>query len=417
MERFLLPAGLKVADAALVLLTLYGLGRAWRTRQRLVFPLLVPMWLILVASLCATLVGMAPLESFMAIVQEIYLFTWFIVLANTLGIVSVSERDRLMKIWSVVALAEATTTMMGMLRIGPSMFYTLPFGEMTISTTFSRGIGTYANANAAAIYLSVSFFVLLATSWPIWIRCVLGLWIFGGMFATGSIGGLLSTLIGLGVLVMVLSIIQNRRTVILWGAILGMGVGLIAVILPLMSLLSSLLSNVVPGTSDHLLALTVGRSSRSLAGRLEILGYGWQFYRLHPLGTGPNVYFSLRGSLHNDYTAFLFERGPLGLVGWLWLVGAALLVPLQIARQLMDRHQRWQVLALDAGLLACFINAFSHEVSHMRQVWVLMVFLFAACYTYLTRPASPCASLEPNQERNWNGPEQAEPGRVAKPTA
>ena len=51
LEWLMLPFGLKVADLALVLVTLYGLAKAWLTNQRLVFPLLLPMWLILLSSL------------------------------------------------------------------------------------------------------------------------------------------------------------------------------------------------------------------------------------------------------------------------------------------------------------------------------------------------------------------------------
>jgi hypothetical protein len=385
IEGMRFPFNLKPSDLALVLLTLYGLAKALQMRQRLAFPLLPPMWLILISSLVATLVGLARLDSIVAIVQEIYLFTWFILLTNVLKTFPPSDLDRLMKIWSVIACVEAVTTVMGMLRIGPGMFYTRPDRDLRITTDFVRAVGTFDNSNAAAMYLSVSFFALLATSWPFWLRSVLGLWIFAGLFSTGSNGALMSTLVGLMALVLIHSSTKNRRETLLWGAFVGIGAGIVAAILLLSGVSPSLLSEFGFDTRDPLFFQTVGRFSHSLESRLAIIGWASQFYYYHPLGMGPNSYSTIAGSLHNDYAAFLFERGPLGLIGWLWLMGATLLTSLQVARNLLNNYHRWQMLALGAGFLACTVNALSHEISHMRQVWVLMVFLFALGYAYLAQ--------------------------------
>jgi hypothetical protein len=385
IERMLIPFNLKPADLMLVLLMGYGLLKAWQARQQLVFPLLLPIWLILVSSLIATLVGFVRFENLIATVQEIYLFTWFIALVNLLRTLALTDLDRLMKIWSLVACLEATTTFMGMLRIGPSMFYTKPsYDEMQATTDLVRGVGTFVNSNAAAVYLSVSFFVLLATSWPLWLRSGLGIWIFAGLFGTGSNGALLSTLIGLMVAVMVHSIINNRRNILLWGSLIGMGLGTVAVVLLLFGVSSSLLSRFRFDISNDLLFQTVGRFSHSLKSRLTIAQWAWRIYSQNPWGIGPNSFSTLAGSLHNDYAAFLFERGPLGLIGWVWMIGATLVMSLRTAIKLIDRFQSWQVLALGAGFLACAINAFTHEISHMRQVWLLMVFLFALGYALLS---------------------------------
>jgi hypothetical protein len=383
----MLPFGLTIADVVLVLLTLYSLGRAWHTRQRLDFPLLLPMWLILFSSSVATLVGFAHPNSIVAIAQEIYIFAWFIALTNILKTLPLSDLDRLMKVWSVVACLEAVTTVMGMLRIGPSMFYTKPHRDPGTTAEFVRAVGTYVNSNAAAVYLSVSFFVVLATSWPAWLRFVLAAWLFAGMFGTGSNGALLSTFGSLVALAVIHSTVRKRRDIRLLGAIIGIGTGIVAAVVLILGLAPSLLSGFGLDTSAPALFQTLGRISHSLMSRFDIIGWAWETYIRHPLGTGPNSFALLGGSLHNDYAAFWFERGPLGIIGWLWTIGAALLMSLQVANQLINRHQRWQVLALGAGFLACAMNAFSHEVSHMRQVWMLLVFLFALCYARLAQQA------------------------------
>ncbi len=394
LERIMLPFSLKVADMALVLLTLHGLVRAWRTHQRLVVPLLLPIWLILLSSAFATMVGFAHPDSVLAIVQEVYLFTWFIVLANVLKGLPSSSLDRLMKIWSVIALAEATATVMGMLRIGPSLFYTSFFtdspDEVRIISAggLTRAVGTYVNPNAVAAYLSTSFFVLLATCWPVWLRSVFGMWLLAGMAATGSMGASVSTIGGLAILVVAYSVIKNRQAALSWGVVVGMGLGALFVVLLILDFGPSLLSAIGLDTSSGLLALTVGRLPHSVGGRLARAENSWPIYNLHPWGTGPAGLASLGLSLHNDYLAFLFERGPAGLVGWLWLVGTVLLVPLRVACRLADRHHCWQAWALGAGFLAAAMNAFSHEVSHFRHVWLLMAFLFAVSYIRSVRPTT-----------------------------
>lgn len=383
IEQMRFPFNFKPSDLTLVLLTLYGLLKSWQTHQRLDFPLLLPLWLILFSSSVATLIGFAHLDSIIAIVQEIYIFVWFIILTNVLRTFPLSDLDRLMKTWSVIACLESVTTLMGMLRIGPSMFYRSGYEQAT--TEFIRATGTYDNSNSVAVYISVSFFVLLATSWPIWLRSMLGVWLLAGMFGTGSNGALLSTFGSLVLLILVYSNLQNRRDVKLLVAVTGIGAGIVIAVLFMLGFSSSLLSEFALGTSEPLLVQTLGRLSHSATSRFDILAWAWETYRRHPWGTGPNSFGS---GLHNDYAAFLFERGPLGIIAWLWMIVATLLRPLQVSNQLVNGHQRWQVLVLGAGFLACAVNAFSHEVSHMRQVWLLMVFLFTLSYIHLTRQAA-----------------------------
>ncbi len=419
IERMRFTFNLKPSDGALVLLALYGLVRAWKTHQRLDFPLLLPMWVILFSSLVATLVGFAHSNSIIAIVQEIYIFFWFIVLTNVLKALSLSDLDRLMKVWSVIACVEAATTLMGMLRIGPSMFYTGANYDPEVTTGFIRAVGTYENSNAAGVYLSISFFVLLATSWPTWLRLGLGVWLYAGMFGTGSNGAMVSTLVGFLILVVVHAITKSRRENLLWIAVISLAT---AIGSAASSLIIGLLSSLLPGAGyaarGEMLFNTLGRLSHSLARRLDIMSWAWETYSRHPWGTGPDSFAALAGSLHNDYAAFWFERGPLGLIGWLWLVGATLLTSLYTATRLGDRRQRWQVLMLGAGFLASVINAFSHEVSHMRQLWLLMAFLFALSSACLAQQHT-CSISNAGAEgkRNWHGFDQGAPGNETRPAA
>jgi hypothetical protein len=379
LERISLPLSLKVVDFALVFIIAYGLHRFFTEKQRFRVPLAFPAWLILVTSMVATLTGLISTDSIIAMVQEIYLFVWFVVLVNLLISLPPTNFDNLLKIWSVVAVLEATTVIMGMFKFGPALFYTSPeTGHILSSGLINRGFGTFVNPNAAGAYLSISFFVLLATSWKNWLRAILGLYLLTGILATASIGAITTSLIAFVVLIIANSILNKGRMTLLVG-------GLLLIIVATFTILIILIdpSQIIPPIASSqeltgLLNLTIGRLAHSISARTDILNTILPIYSNYPLGMGPNTSALFIKTLHNDYLAFLFERGPLGLLGWLWLVIATLMLPLRKMNKKLDPIQWWQTLALWAGFLASTLNAFTHEVSHFRQFWMPLSFLYAA---------------------------------------
>jgi hypothetical protein len=373
IERFEFFTGIRVVDFVLIPLVGYGILAAWLANQYIYLPLAWPMGLILIASLIATMGGVSYESGLMAILQEIYLFVWFIVITNFLILFSTTGVDTLTKVWTVVALIEATTTLMGMLQIGPSIFYTEPIGGYVISSSgVNRGLGTFVNPNATAAYLSISFFVLLATSWPKLLKAILGVWMFLGIFATGSMGATVSTVGGFLVLIFTFAFMCNPQTAKFWIGTLLIFVS-IAIFIGLIfgPALLKFLENIAEA---QWLVLTVGRLPASVMSRVILMQNCWGLYKHSPFGVGPSTC-----DLHNDYVAFLFERGPFGLIGWLWLIGTGLWTSWKTAWVQKKLLYRWQVLALGAAFLSIMVNSFSHEVFHFRQVWMLMAFLFASC--------------------------------------
>jgi hypothetical protein len=169
----------------------------------------------------------------------------------------------------------------------------------------------------------------------------------------------------------------------------GIGVGILGAVASVLGLGSVPSTGFPVGKDVALFTLTAGRFSRSLATRFALIRKAWFVYILRPWGTGPNSSVSYLATLHNDYVAFLFERGPLGAIGWLWIVGATLWAPLRTAFLNSERRRRWRLLALCAAFLACAMNAFAHEISHFRQVWALMAFVFATVYASLAQEDRP----------------------------
>lgn len=387
VQRFMLPFGLSLADVALILLVIVSLEYFWRVRQPLHFPLAGPIWLIMVASIGATMMGLQHFDSLVAIAQEVYLFIAFLVLVNLWSRLPSADMNRLMKIWCVIAALEALLALAAMFRIGPSILYVKPTQDASADYEIVRAIGVHANANAAAVYLSVAYFVALATRWPVWRRLIVAGTIYAGIFATGSNGALLSTAIATVILLITTSVLNGHRRGFLWGGLICTAIALLLMFYYALQTFVDFNASRVLAARNPYLFQTLGRFAHSLSNRIHLMGWGWEVFRDYPLGIGPNAFSTIRGSLHNDYIAFLFERGPLGFLGWLWLILETLVRPLAGLR-VAGKVERWQILVLAAGFLACMLNAMSHEVSHMRQVWFLMALLFALSYSVVERHRS-----------------------------
>jgi O-antigen ligase len=373
-ERFVGPASLRVVDGIVALLCVVTAVIFWRSRRRLVVPLVWPMWLILLSSLVATILGVAYVTNVTAVIQEIYLWLFLIVMTNLLLLHNPQERDRLLTIWVVVACIIALTTLMGMLHIGPAMFYEIPYRDRYPFEGLDRGVGTYINPNAAAAYLSTSFFIAIGAPIPLGWRVLTGIWIFAGMYGTGSNGAMGTTLLALVLLLAVFSMMRRRRAVLGWVGVLAGGT---AVSLPLLDRLPAFLPTnnlAINGLFDT----SVRRVARAVTVRRQLWKAGWHEFQKRPWGIGPNSASEIQASLHNDYLAFLFERGPVGVLGWLLLLLEPLVYVVRAAGKAQaDKQRQWQILALGAGFVANAMNAAVHELSHTRPLWLLMAFIFA----------------------------------------
>jgi hypothetical protein len=131
---------------------------------------------------------------------------------------------------------------------------------------------------------------------------------------------------------------------------------------------------------------------------------GWRILEVYPLGIGPSVSRTLIDiGLHSDYVAFLVERGPLGIIGLALFIGEAILWLALAHRLSPDPDQRWVTGALFAGLLSILAFATSHEVTHGRSVWMLLIVIFTH-YTLLIPALAPrvkklAASVQANLGR------------------
>jgi len=389
IERIIGPASLRPVDGVLVLLTGYALLKLWRTRQRVVCPLWAPALFILAASLFATALS-GPFfgtlgANLITIIQEVYLYLWFIALVNLWKEESWHTLNRLIKMWVAVAVVEAGLVLLGMLHWGPAFLYTIPYRTQHTFEGFGRGLGTYINPNAAGSFLSISFFVTLGAPVRWWLRVILAGWLFLGMYATGSNGAMGSSAAVLMLLVFVYSIQRRRQRLLLWVGLAAWGGALLA-LAGLYLLDAPLLSSSPWLAREGIFGTSLGRAYYAALRRFALADWALVYFTMFPWGVGPNTFGELMASLHNDYLAFLFERGPVGFFSWVLLAVQPMLTGFRASlRVSVDPGRQWQMLALAGGFLASAANMVLHELSHTRALWLLMALIFAQAYLAANR--------------------------------
>jgi O-antigen ligase len=218
-------------------------------------------------------------------------------------------------------------------------------------------------------------------------------WIFLGIYATGSNGSLIGAAAGLAFYLLYRAAAQqDRRTARLWVSVSAI---LAAAGLALPMVFLSLISASRRRGGSALMRTTVWRLAGGIEKRLAVYGAGWNLFRENVLGIGPNSSAALvGGGLHNDYLAFLVERGVLGLAGLLLLIALVLACVMASVRLAQgDRARQIQTIALGGGFVANFVDAAAHEITHSRSLWLLTAMIFAQYYL-LRRRASRVSRVE-----------------------
>jgi O-antigen ligase len=244
-----------------------------------------------------------------------------------------------------------------------------------------RAALTFGNPNLAASYFALSLFLVIATRRPVrsGLRTVSLVVLFLALLLTGSNAGILGVVVGATFLAG--RLLWERR---------GGAAATVAMLVPTLALAlwASLggpqaLQQQAHRSASTLVRDSIGRSQQGANERNVLLDEETALLRTGPvLGRGPG---STKASLaaqgfgyvkeaHNDYLATLIERGLLGGIGLLLLIGGVVLRsgPLQL-RRLDPRYA--SVIPVPAALLAALVVvaviAFSHEVLHFRHVWAL----------------------------------------------
>ncbi|ADJ29592.1 O-antigen ligase family protein [Nitrosococcus watsonii] len=339
------------------LFLLYGVLGRRKPQIRLLFP----FTLLVLASLIAMFNSPVLKINILTLVQDIYLFGFFLLLYNLLD----SERDMrlLLRIWLLVASLEGGLALANMY----GSFWIVPTADPT------RANGTFANSNMLASYLGVAFFLNFQRYFDssLLSRMLSGFLIFGGMFATKSMSAMLGFLLGM-MLIMVgywwRGSGQQRLK-------LGVGVFMLAAVITVSMPMIMQTENLFE------------RAPKSSEGRLKIWQAGYESFLAHPMGIGAGAFKYIghgpynaeggRSELHSDYMGALVERGILGLLAHLIFLGTIISMALYCLKQAQTEREFFWGIGVGAVVLYILIDSVTHEVMHDRHVWVIFAIIAA----------------------------------------
>jgi hypothetical protein len=365
----------------LTVLAIVSVG-AWSVRNAVPVraPYLVGAGLLIVGGAVAGMVGPLPGAALLALVQDVVLVLWCAAVAT------LADRGRRLQLlasaWAYGAVASAAILLMGVL------------GHVSVITGVveregNRVMFTFGDPNYAGLYWVMSLFLVYATGRPHRrsVRVVGYALLLTALALSESNGGVVALGVGLAA---VFVIIQTRRRGALGGIAAALSVltivGALTVFVPF-----SAVQTWARDSGQPLLVNSVGRSDSSSAQRSLLIQESTALYQADGWqGSGPastkdlltNRGYPYAKEAHDDYLAALTERGPIGLLGLLVVIAAAVARARVVARTAARADElKSSPLPHPAGLVAALLAAAVaggyYEVMHFRFVWAALALVAA----------------------------------------
>lgn len=369
------------SDGVIILFIALAAASFWRSRVRLRLPLTAGFVMALLGGSVAATQSIAPRASVSALVQDVYLFVWFLLAVNLIAHTPERFVRRVAVAWTLVGGVVATFTWIVGVRCPESI--PVVFGHRA-ATKFCRVSGTLFDENLAGYFLVIGLFVAWAAPWPrgrfgkaVWtVPFVLGI------HATGSITALIVLIAGV-VATAAVSFVSRRQAAAA-ATILVLALAVIAVA-ALPPDFERDPSGVLQTIGDEgAFEGSLGRSDRAFSGRAERWREALQFFGGNLLvGIGPaSTYQALfaqdvpiAGELHNDYVAGFLERGIVGGLGVVLLFGAAAAWAMRVAIDDGLRRHGWRPSAFAGAMIAVLLTAITLETLHFRHQWLLFALM------------------------------------------
>ena len=361
---------------------LFSFGLLLLAGRRIKTPMLVAVMIIALGSVIATFSAPSMGKAALAVAQDFYLFSWFLLIVNALQ----SERDlRAMRVaWMWAGVAVSVWALLQVLLHSGSL-------SGLLGARGLRPAGTMYNSNMLADYLVISLFVAmsLVNELPRWVAFSACGVLLLALVATKSNGGMISLGVGLAVWLLVKAIASRLP--------LRPVIAVVAVIAGLAGFAWWLNVEFKVGDAQfeairrHTFA---GRMEHSAESRGRIRETLERTYARSPLGIGPGNSGALTVSIaererrdsyqskeaHSDYLAYAIERGPLGLAGLLVMtfMGFAHVVgywqhsPPSGARA--QRAALWTA-SMAAALTSSAVHSTVIEKLHFRHFWLFLALI------------------------------------------
>jgi lipopolysaccharide/colanic/teichoic acid biosynthesis glycosyltransferase/O-antigen/teichoic acid export membrane protein len=343
------------------------------THRKLRAPYVIPVLLFVAAGAASGLVSPLPGTALSSLMTDLLLFAWCTTVVNVLSGPRVMRYALVAWSWSGIFWA--------------ALFVAAWAGHVTPLEGGSPALGnrlafTFGDPNYASWYWDCTVFVIFAARVPgrRWLRFAgygLLLW---ALVLTESNGGAVA--LGTGILFLLMLRYYRRHG---WAGamatllVAGLAVGAFFTVVPLSSIRQWALTS-----NNTLLVNSVGRSAQSSSERSLLMRESIELYQKGDgvLGLGPmsskqllsDWYYPYANEAHDDWLAALSERGVLGLLALLLLVGCVVTRAGPVLRGPLPAPMAAAVRA-PAGIVACLValgvNSFYEEVLHFRTLWLL----------------------------------------------
>jgi O-antigen ligase len=368
------PANTSPVDLFLVASIVTGAIWARSGHPKLRAPYFIPVALMVAAGAASGLVSVLPGLAMSTLAIDLLLFAWCTVIVNVLS--SPRAMRYALAAWSWAGIFWATVVVVAWLGHITSL-------EGLQAADGNRVLFTFGDPNYAATYWVVTIFVVHAAGVPSarWMRFSGYVTLAWALALSESNGGVLALVVGIIFLLLVRA--YRRRGLVGSLAVLFvviLAVGFLFTLEPIGKIRQQALNSGQP-----LLVNSIGRSGQSSSERAELEVEVLQLYRQSDgvLGLGPGSTKPLLTSqlspyaneAHNDFLAVLAERGVVGVLGLLLLVGtaaywAAPLVRRRLSAGFADAVPR--PAGLVAGVLALVSISYYEQVLHFRFLWALL---------------------------------------------
>ena len=356
------PAHITPDDVLIAASILGVLMWAGTYRVPMHLPYVVPVALLVVTGLFAAMLSVQPDSSSLAVIQDLFVFAWAAAIANVAVIPQNISIILSSWVWSAVAWA--------------SILIILVLGSGV------RGQLTFDNPNMAGNYFLLSFFVLLISPHPRnrVVRGLAFLIVIMAMVLTGSNGALLALAVGGSVAGL---FALWRRTSLEVVIVVGTVMGALVIGLAYLFIESGTLTR-IEKSPNPILKRSLARSPRSAEGRRSLFAEEFNLYRTGGLiGIGPattkvnleRASGQIVKEAHDDYLATLVERGSVGAIGLLLLMGAIGVRAFSVGRRAPPPATPALLRnpsAIIGVVIAMAVFATTHEILHYRHVWAFL---------------------------------------------
>jgi O-antigen ligase len=376
------PGNTSVPDIPIAMSVLVALVWAGFSGQDLRLPYALAVGFIMLGGAVASIAGPLPGNGLLAVAQDFFLLAWCGVIVNVAR--HVDAFRWLMRAWAWSAIGWA------LILIGAVATGNLALAGITDRTGVRASL-TFGDPNYAASYFFVAFMIVMAAQVPR--RRILRIGacavLLVALALTGSNGGILACAVGTAVVMVGFVARRWGRTPLLAVLCIAGVIGIVG----LMVVQTLPIEAWANATGVPLLRDSIGRSSQSAQERQwlvqETLGL---FVQGVPWGLGPNstkplLQYQLAPyayQTHDDYIESIVERGVLGAIGLLLLIGSLLIRTWTMVTSPMRREFALVIpnrAPLVGAALGLAVSASYYQILHFRHVWTFFAVL-AALYLW-----------------------------------